>query len=188
VASEASLPTRRARRIGAAVLVVLTVAVAGLQWLRGRQHAGDAMTRAFDLLAEAETCQGPQRRAKVVEAQERFARASAVVQVEPMALIGVAVTERLADQWAAPAPAAVALQPVGLPPTSGSGPSDEVLANGLRGLLEQGRVDEAMHWAEQPLVARRTGAVRTLLRFAAAWQQARLARGLAGTRRATGPL
>lgn len=160
------------RKLGIAVVIALTVLVAALQFLSGRGHQERSLDRAFAELAQAELQSGKPRQEHVAKAQAAFARATAVVSLEPQALIGAAVTEKLADRWG---------QVVELPkPVTQL--TDEEAAAYLRALLECGRVREADQTLREPAIARRRGELEALTRFVERWRaaQATLAGGGSG--------
>ena len=64
---------RTARRVGATVVVLLAVVVAGLQFARGRNHTERTLDQAFAELARAELAGGKPRQLHIASAHERFA-------------------------------------------------------------------------------------------------------------------
>lgn len=149
--------------MGVVVLLLLTLAVVGAQWLRGRHDRQGTLERAFAQLAAAEDLPVTERAALLRAAQEQFARAATILQLEPQALVGVALTEQLPSQWGQPPP----------PEPDWPHADEATTVTWLRTMLQQGRVDEVMAHARKPHLGRRKGAVMQLLQFAASWQDAR---------------
>lgn len=159
---------RTARTVGVAVVVLLTVVVAGLQFVRGRGHTERALDEAFAALAQAEIAGGKPRQEHVANAHRLFGKAAAIVTLEPQALVGVAVTENLQRHWGDPI--TLAKDPTQC--------SDEELTGHLRGLLERGKVRQAEQFMTVPFVVQRRGALGALVPFTERWRAAQ--RGLAG--------
>ena len=153
----------RRRLVGAGVIVLLTLMVVGLQWFRGRGQRDKALDAGWRLLAAAEKVQGFERQALVLQAQQRFARGTGVVSLEPLALVGVAVTEKLATSWGK----AVVL------PCALSVCTDDAVAGYARELLETAQVDAVVRFARLPENARRAVLLRELVWFAEGWATAR---------------
>ncbi|MBM4344499.1 MAG: hypothetical protein FJ100_14125 [Deltaproteobacteria bacterium] len=156
---------RTARRVGVAVVVLVTIVVAGLQIVRGRGHSERALDEAFSELAQADLVGGKPRQEHVANAHRLFAKATAVVMLEPQALVGAAVTDNLQRHWGDPI--LLAKDPTQC--------SDEELAGHVRGLLERARVRQAEQFLAVPFVAQRRGALGALVPFTERWRRAQQA-------------
>ncbi len=155
------LQQQRRRAIGAATLLVLAALVVAAQWWGGAKVRDRSLNSAWQTLAALDHAAPEERRELMVKAQDRFSRSAAVMSLEPLALIGAAVTERMTERWG---------QPVPLPPVASQCDEAEAAA-WLRGALERGKPQEALRWAADPAIRRR-GELAPLLRFAEGWQRA----------------
>ncbi len=156
---------RTARRVGVAVVVLLTVVVAGLQFAGGRGQTERSLDQAFAALAQADLVGGKPRQQHVADAHHLFAKAAAIVTLEPQALVGVAVTENLQRHWGDPI--TLAKDPTQC--------SDDELVGHLRGLLERARVRQAEQFLAVPFVVQRRGALGALVPFTERWRAAQRA-------------
>lgn len=151
---------RQRRLVGATTLVLLAVFVVLAQWYSGSHQRDRSLQEGWLALAALEHAAPAERGPLMVQAQGRFSRAAAVLSLEPLAMIGVAVTDRMPSVWGSPLP---------LPP-SATQCSDEEAGAWLRAALEHGQPDQALAWAAHPAIARRRGSLGALLRFAEGWQ------------------
>lgn len=151
----------RRRAIGAATLLVLAALVVAAQWWSGAKVRDRSLNSAWQTLAALEHAAPEERRDLMIKAQDRFSRSAAVLSLEPLALIGVAVAERMPKRWG---------QPLPLPPVATQCDEAEAAA-WLRSALEHGQPQEALLWAAEPAIRRR-GELAPLLRFAQGWQRA----------------
>lgn len=155
-------PQQQQRRaIGVAALLVLAALVVAAQWWSGARVRDRTLNSAWQTLAALEQTAPEERRALMNKAQDRFSRSAAVLSLEPLALIGVAVAERMPERWG---------QPLPLPPVATQCDEAEAAA-WLRSALEHGQPQEALRWAAEPAIRRR-GELAPLLRFAEGWQRA----------------
>jgi len=151
----------RRRWVGAAVVVLLAVVVAGLQFWRDRSRGEVALAAGFAELAAAIDAPVAERRAHLDRAEATFARATGAVTLEPLALIGLGLCEPLAAAAGR------------TPPPPPVAPDDDTARRYGRSLLEHGRPDLLLRWAASPVARGRQAALAPLVRFAAAWQGAR---------------
>ena len=161
-----------ARRVGVTVMVLLIALVAYLQFARGRSNSDQALDFAFAQLAQAELIGGSVRGEHIAAAHKSFAKAVAVVSLEPQALIGVAVTEQLAGKWG---------QGLALPKELTQCTDDELTIH-LRGLLERGNVRAAEGFLHHPFVVQRQGGLRELVVFVQRWRSAQSVVARSGVR------
>lgn len=154
-------PQQRQRRlVGAATLLLLAVLVVLAQWYSGSHQRDRSLQEGWLALAAIDQAAPADRGPLMAHAQARFSRAAAVLSLEPLAMIGIAVTDRMPSVWGSPLP---------LPP-SATQCSDEEAAIWLRMALERGKPNLALAWAAHPAVSRRRGSLGALLRFAEGWQ------------------
>lgn len=151
---------RRRRLVGATTLVLLTALVALAQWFSGARQRDHSLQQGWLALARLGDATPAERGPLMAQAQAHFSRAAAIVSLEPMAMIGVAVSDRMVEVWGSP----LALPP---PPTQCS---DDEAASWLRTALERGQPAAALAWASHPAILRRRGSLGALLRFAEGWQ------------------
>ncbi len=146
--------------MGAATLVLLTALVVLAQWFSGSHQRDRSLQEGWSALASLQGASPAQRRPLMVQAQARFSRAASVLSLEPVAMVGVAVTQRMVEVWGAPVPV----------PPSATQCSDEEAAAWLSAALERGQPGQALAWATHPAISRRRGSLGALLRFAEGWQ------------------
>lgn len=152
----------RRRLLGAATLVVLSALVVLAQWFSGARQRDLSLQQGWLALSSIERASAVDRPPLVAQAQARFSRAAGVVSLEPLAMVGLSVTERMIEVWDSPLP----------PPPSATACTDEDAASWLRMALERRQPGQALAWAGHPAVLRRRGSLGALLRFAEGWQRA----------------
>lgn len=149
--------SRRNRRVGAVVLVLITLVLAFVT-LQGRRGQRDrAVDEGVRHLAQASCASGPERTSHLQAAEKAFAQAASLVTLEPLALTGLAVAEGLGSRLGAKTPP---------PPELGALTADDV-ARYVRDLVVSGRPGQALQWAGQPAVQQHTSpSLRHLLQLA----------------------
>lgn len=153
----------RQRRVGAVVVVLLTVAVVGLQLWRSGQQRNRALDLAFAELAAAADGPVAARKERLVAAEATFARAAGTLSIDPVAVVALGLMEGLALHLGQPPPPA--------PPSADRGLD---LARGHAiALLHRGHSQAAITWLARPENRRHQHDLTALRQFAQAWQLAR---------------
>jgi hypothetical protein len=157
---------RTQRRVGATVIVLLSLLVVGLQFARGHRQRDRQMTAAFEQLAQADAATPAMRADFWREAQRQFGRSAAIVSLEPQAMLGVALTESWLD---APQPLPVCLPAA----ATQQGATEQELITIVGNCLRARQPEQVLAWGQLAGVTRHGGDLAQSIAFAAAWQQAR---------------
>ncbi len=148
------------RRIGFAVLLVLTGIVALAQIVGGRRHDDDGIDAGIRALASAANAPESERAAYLANAEQRFAASVGTVVVEPQAIVGLELTEHVATALGTPDPSTPTLATL----------DETQAAQHAQALMARGKPEAALAYLARPEVRARAGrGLAVLARFAERW-------------------
>lgn len=154
-------PRTLQRRVGAVVVVLLAVAVVGLQVWRSGQQKSRALDQAFAELAAAVDGPPVERPAHLQQAEATFARAAGTLSIDPLAVVGLGLLDGMAARLGQAQPPAPV--PAGL----------EVARGHAIALLQRGHTQAALAWLARPENRPHQADLTALRQFAQAWELAR---------------
>jgi hypothetical protein len=151
---------RKQRRTGMAVLIALAGIVALAQIIGGKHHDDDGIDKGIHALAAAATAPQGERAEQLAKAERYFSASIGTVVVEPLAIVGLEVTEQM--------PAAVGTPD---PETPAAATLDEkTAATYAQALLARGKPEAALAYLAQSDVRTRAGrGLAVIARFAERW-------------------
>ena len=148
------------RRIGLAVLMVLAAIVALAQIVGGKRHDDDGIDKGIHALAAAATAPLEVRSATLLHAERFFSASVGTVVVEPLAIVGLELTEQMPNALGKPDPA---------PPDPHTVDEKQAAAY-AQALLARAKPEAALAYLSRPEVRARAGrGLAVIARFAERW-------------------
>ncbi len=148
------------RKVGFAVLLALACAVVLAQAVSGRRHDDDGIDRGIQALEAAAHGPRDDREEHLARAEHLFAASTGTLVVEPQAIVGLELVEKMDGALGRPDPQAPALATL----------DDQQAATHAQALLARGKPDAALAYLAQPDVRTRTGrGLAVIARFAERW-------------------
>ncbi len=148
------------RKVGVAVLVALACVVALAQLVGGRRHDDDGIEKGIRALQAAASESRDNREEHLAKAEHLFAASTGTLVVEPQAIVGLELVEKMDAALGKPDPPVPALATL----------DDLQAAAHAQALLARGKPEAALAYLAQPEVRTRTGrGLAVIARFAERW-------------------
>lgn len=148
------------RRVGFAVLLVLTCVVVLAQIITSKRHDVDGIDKGIRALADAAASPLTERSVHLTEAEHQFGAATGSIVVEPQAIVGLELAEQMAKVLGTPDPVAPELATL----------DEKQAATHAQALMARGKPEAALAYLARPEVHARAGrGLAVLARFAERW-------------------